>query len=56
MTAPDIHFMRITATTMNQICGLSETLPPVQRKMVADNARSIAEAHCTPGRGVMASI
>ncbi len=40
--------MRITATTMNQICGLSETLPPVQRKMVADNVRSIAEAHLSP--------
>jgi len=56
MTAPDIHFMRITATTMNQICTLSETLPPAQRKIVAGNVRSIAEAHCTPGCGVMASI
>jgi diamine N-acetyltransferase len=48
MTAPDIHFMRITATTMNQICDLSDTLPPAQRQMVADNARSIAEAHLSP--------
>jgi diamine N-acetyltransferase len=46
--APDIHFMRITATTMNQICDLSETLSPVHRKMVADNVRSIAEAHFSP--------
>ena len=42
---PDIHFMRITATTLNQICDLSETLSPAQRQMVADNVRSIAEAH-----------
>lgn len=44
-TTPDIHFMRITVTTMNQICDLSETLSPAQRTMVADNVRSIAEAH-----------
>jgi len=44
-TAPDIHFMRITASTMNQICALSETLSPAQRIMVTDNVRSIAEAH-----------
>lgn len=47
-TTPDIHFMRITATTMNRICDLSETLLPAQRKMVADNVRSIAEAHFSP--------
>jgi diamine N-acetyltransferase len=46
--APDIHFMRITATTMNEICKLSETLSPLHRKMVADNVRSIAEAHFSP--------
>lgn len=45
---PDIHFMRITATTLNQICDLSETLSPTQRKMVADNVRSIAEASFSP--------
>lgn len=44
-TAPDIHFVRITASTMNRICALSETLSPAQRKMVTDNVRSIAEAH-----------
>jgi len=42
---PDIHFMHITGTTLNQICMLSETLSPAQRHMVADNVRSIAEAH-----------
>ena len=42
---PDIHFRRITAQTVNAICALSETLSPAQRKMVADNAFSIAEAH-----------
>jgi len=45
---PDIHFMRITATTMNKICDLSKTLSPAQRHMVADNVRSIAEAHFSP--------
>jgi len=45
---PDIHFMRITVTTMNQICDLSETLSPTHRGMVADNVRSIAEAHFSP--------
>jgi len=47
-STPDIHFMRITAATLNQICALSETLSPVQRKMVADNVRSIARAHFSP--------
>jgi diamine N-acetyltransferase len=41
----DIHFMRITARTVGEICRLSETLSPAQRKMVTDNAHSIAEAH-----------
>jgi diamine N-acetyltransferase len=36
---------RITARTVEQICELSETLTPQQRKMVADNADSIALAH-----------
>jgi len=47
-STPDIHFMRITATTMNQICQLSDTLSPAQRHMVAPNVRSIAEAHFSP--------
>ena len=42
---PAIHFERITARTVEQICELSETLTPQQRKMVADNADSIALAH-----------
>ena len=33
---------------MDQICQLSETLSPAQRNMVADNLRSIAQAHCSP--------
>ena len=45
---PDIHFMRITATTLNQICNLSKTLSPLHRNYVADNVRSIAEAHFSP--------
>jgi diamine N-acetyltransferase len=37
--------MRITARTVHSVCRLSETLSPAQRRMVADNALSIAEAH-----------
>jgi len=43
-STPDIHFKRITASTFNQICDLSKTLPMPQRNMVADNVVSIAEA------------
>jgi hypothetical protein len=42
---PTIHFQRISARTVREICALSETLSPQQRKMVADNAFSIAQAH-----------
>jgi len=41
----DVHFVRINADTVLNICGMSETLSDVQRKFVADNARSIAQAH-----------
>jgi diamine N-acetyltransferase len=40
-----IHFKRITASTVLEICRLSETLSPVHRRMVTDNAISIAQAH-----------
>lgn len=43
--AADIHFRRITAETVEEICELSETLAPKHRGMVADNALSIAQAH-----------
>ena len=45
---PDIHFMRITAASLNQICALSETLSHAHRRMVADNVHSIARAHFSP--------
>jgi diamine N-acetyltransferase len=47
MADADIHFVRITARTVVQICKLSETLSAQQRKMVSDNAYSIAQAHCS---------
>lgn len=51
MADPDIHFVRITARTVVQICKLSETLSAQQRKMVSDNAYSIASwASCRPVR------
>ncbi len=42
---PVIHFQRITARTVEEVCKLSETLSPAQSKMVAANAFSIAQAH-----------
>jgi diamine N-acetyltransferase len=51
---PAIHFECITAKTVLQICKLSETLPPQQRRMVADNAISIAQAHCSENAWVRA--
>ncbi len=42
---PDIHFRRITAATVVEICQLSDTLSPAQRRVVADNALSIAQGH-----------
>lgn len=44
-TPPDIHFMHITSANWKAVCKLSDTLSPAQRRMVADNVRSIAEAH-----------
>jgi len=40
----DIHFKRISAQNVIAICKLSETLSSQQRKMVSDNAVSIAQA------------
>ncbi|MBS4062582.1 MAG: GNAT family N-acetyltransferase [Bacteroidetes bacterium] len=42
---PDVHFKRINAQTVVEICKLSETLSPQQQLMVTDNAISIAQAH-----------
>jgi diamine N-acetyltransferase len=46
-TVPAVHFARLTARTVRQVCELSNTLTPQQRKMVADNAVSIAQGHCS---------
>ncbi len=43
----DLHFVRITVKNVIPVCKLSETLSPTQRNMVADNAISIAQAHCS---------
>ena len=40
-----VTLREITAETVVQICKLSDTLPKSQRKMVAPNATSIAQAH-----------
>jgi diamine N-acetyltransferase len=42
---PEIHFERITAQTVLEICKMSETLSDTQRESVGDNALSIAQAH-----------
>lgn len=45
MSGNQIHFQRIRADTVLDICKLSELLPNEQRDAVADNALSIAQAH-----------
>ena len=40
-----ITLREITAETVRQICNLSDTLSDAQKKMVAPNAISIAQAH-----------
>ncbi|RFB33010.1 GNAT family N-acetyltransferase [Brevibacillus sp. VP] len=42
---PDVHFRRINAKTVLEICNMSDTLSQAQRAMVADNAVSIAQAY-----------
>jgi diamine N-acetyltransferase len=42
-----VHFKRMTAAMVLEVCALSETLGAAQRRMVADNAISIAQAHCS---------
>lgn len=41
----EISFRRISASTVEDVCDLSETLSDEQRSMVADNGTSIAAAH-----------
>lgn len=43
----EITFRRITSENVSEVCELSETLPPEQREMVADNGVSIAEGFCS---------
>ncbi len=40
-----VTFREITSETVRQICNLSDTLSEAQKKMVAPNAISIAQAH-----------
>jgi diamine N-acetyltransferase len=42
---PDVHFQRITAKSVLAVCHLTDTLSPLQRDAVEDNAESIAQAH-----------
>jgi len=43
-----VTLREITEETVRPICALSDTLSPAHKKMVADNAISIAEAHFSP--------
>lgn len=43
-----VSLREITAETVREICRLSDTLSEDQRKMVAPNAVSIAQAHFEP--------
>jgi diamine N-acetyltransferase len=40
-----VTLREITGETVVEICGLSDTLPDPQQRMVAPNAQSIAQAH-----------
>ena len=42
---PVVHFVRLSASNVLDICDLSNTLSDTQRAFVADNARSIAQAN-----------
>jgi len=42
-----VHFKRIDAQNVLEICQLSVTLSENQRKAVADNAVSIAQRFCS---------
>lgn len=41
----EVSLREVTEKTVHQICDLSDTLSEQQQKMVAPNARSIAQAH-----------
>lgn len=43
-----VTLREITEKSVRPICALSDTLSPSHKKMVADNAISIAEAHFSP--------
>jgi diamine N-acetyltransferase len=40
-----VSLREITEETVVTVCRLSDTLSPLQKKMVAPNAQSIAQAH-----------
>ena len=44
----EVTLREITEKTVRPICALSDTLSPAHKRMVADNAVSIAEAHFSP--------
>ncbi|MGD8822801.1 MAG: GNAT family N-acetyltransferase [Anaerolineales bacterium] len=47
-TVPPVSLQEITTDTVSEICKLTDTLPEYQRKFVASNAYSIAQAHFEP--------
>ena len=44
-TDAEVTLRRISATTVWDVCALSNTLSPEHRNLVADNGASIAQAH-----------
>ncbi len=54
LNRPAIHFERITSTNVLDVCALSDTLSSEQRQAVVDNARSIAEGHCSENAWIRA--
>jgi diamine N-acetyltransferase len=47
-SVPPVSLREITADSVSDICKLTDTLPQFQRKFVASNAYSIAQAHFEP--------
>lgn len=47
-TKRQVSLKEISANTVAEICRLTDTLPDYQRKFVASNAYSIAQAHFEP--------
>jgi len=53
---PQVALRELTPEDVVTICRLSDTLSPAHRRMVADNAISIAQGHCAGADAWMRAI